>query len=112
MRDYLSIGNFLYWYKRIYEYIFASGAAFEYHGLMVKEIGIPWFFFALFLSKVIYSYICVNFSGGGAAHYIMDISHAGDTFVPKRMAYFFVRYFISDATVLLLCTRYKKRRNF
>lgn len=56
------IGDMSYWKQEVYCLIFASGVDTEFNQFTVRAIGIPWFFFALFIGRTIFDYIhlCVE----------------------------------------------------
>ena len=56
------IGEISYWKQELYCLIFASGVDTEFNQFTVKAIGIPWFFFALFIGRTLFDYIhlCVE----------------------------------------------------
>lgn len=50
-----------WWRDRIYSFLFSSGVDLTFNGFHVSGIGIPWFFFALFLGRTIFDYIHMYF---------------------------------------------------
>lgn len=53
-----------WWRDRVYEFIFSSGVELTFNNLHVSAIGIPWFFFALFIGRCIFDYIHLQFKEG------------------------------------------------
>lgn len=50
-----------YWKQEMYCLLFASGAEVEFNGFKVRGIGIPWFFFVLFIGRTIFDYLHLCF---------------------------------------------------
>ena len=50
-----------YWKQEAYCLLFASGVEVEFNGFKVRGLGIPWFFFALFIGRIIIDYLHLNF---------------------------------------------------
>ncbi len=46
-----------FWVNRLYTFLFASGVDAKFAGKTVYAMGIPWFFFALFLGRAIFDYL-------------------------------------------------------
>ena len=53
-----------WWRDRIYSFIFSSGVELTFNNYHVSAVGIPWFFFALFIGRSIFDYIHLQFSDG------------------------------------------------
>lgn len=60
MQDFQLIGSLAYWKEKLYTFVFASGVSLEYGGTEIKPIGMLWFFFALYLGRVIFDYLYLN----------------------------------------------------
>lgn len=52
-----SFGDLSFWKGKFFTLIFASGVKLSYNGFEVAAMGIPWFFFALFLGRAIFDFI-------------------------------------------------------
>jgi len=51
------ITDLSFWKEKLYTFIFASGVSLEYGGMEIKPLGMLWFFFALFIGRLIFDYI-------------------------------------------------------
>lgn len=50
-----------FWKQELYCWIFSCGVDTQFNGFTVKGIGIPWFFFALFIGRSIFDYLHLAF---------------------------------------------------
>lgn len=53
----LCFGSLEFWQGKLFTLIFASGVSLTYNGFEISSLGIPWFFFALFLGRSIFDYV-------------------------------------------------------
>lgn len=61
--DDLSVmGSVNFWKSNLYTLIFARGLEMNYGGIYAAAMGMPWFFFAYFISKEIFDYLHLVFS--------------------------------------------------
>lgn len=61
------------WKRILYTYIFSSGVDTRFYDIYVPAMGIPWFFFALFLGRTIFDYCHLYFSADGALFIIITV---------------------------------------
>lgn len=52
----LCIGGLEFWKGKLFTLLFASGVSLSYNGFEVAGLGIPWFFFALFMGRMVFDY--------------------------------------------------------
>ncbi len=57
-----SNGNMRFWIDKLFTFVFASGVSTSYNGFDVALMGIPWFFFALFVGRSIFDFIHLSCS--------------------------------------------------
>lgn len=50
-----------YWKNLVYTFLFASGVSLTFNGFDVAQMGIPWFFFALFIGRSVFDYLHLAF---------------------------------------------------
>lgn len=53
----LCFNSLEFWQGKLFTMIFASGVSLTYNGFEISSLGIPWFFFALFLGRSIFDYV-------------------------------------------------------
>ena len=53
----MCFGSLEFWRGKLFTLIFASGVSLTYNGFEISSLGIPWFFFALFLGRSIFDYV-------------------------------------------------------
>lgn len=56
-RSFFPDENMHFWIDKLFTFVFASGVSTSYNGFDVALMGIPWFFFALFLGRSIFDFI-------------------------------------------------------
>ena len=62
LRDHSLLTSADYWQKRLYTVVIGSGINQKYADIEVPLIGIPWFFYALFLGRTAFDYLQLQFS--------------------------------------------------
>ena len=61
----ISFWDISLWQRVLYTYIFSSGVGTQFNEINVPAMGIPWFFFALFLGRAIFDYLHLYFPNDG-----------------------------------------------
>lgn len=54
LQDGSLISNSEYWIAKLYTFIYASGVTVRFDNMNIEPIGIPWFFFVLFIGRTIF----------------------------------------------------------
>ena len=66
-----------YWERQLYSLVVASGVDEMFYDVQVPALGVPWFFFALFIGRTLFDYLHLRYADNGLAYHCWLVSAVG-----------------------------------